>query len=153
QSVKIGAGRYRASVYVRDLPQFSDYGLALRIADPPPSVDGGLDAGTDADAGLTNEVDVTSVQTGTVAGEGDPDAGPTVWPRAYVIFAVEAPKILTFAFRRPTTSSMQPANGIVLAAPMLERLPSTDLDIVGPEPSPFVNTTNVRTRILPMCED
>jgi len=125
QELDVTPGLYRASVYVRDRTDYSDVGL--RIA-------------------LDGVVQTTLAQQTEAA-------TLTAWPRVYVVFEVPAIQKLSFGFARPTLNAgSAPADTIVLAGPMLERL-QLGTDELGVEPAAFVNTSDVRTRPLPVCED
>ncbi|HKY35138.1 MAG TPA: hypothetical protein VJN18_04295 [Polyangiaceae bacterium] len=126
QEVEVSQGTYRASVYVRDRALFSDVGLRMAL-------DG---------------VNITGLTQATQP------ATLTAWARVYIVFDVPKVQTLRFAFGRPTlVSGMTPADDIVLAAPMLERLPTFDLTEIGAHPVAFANTTASLTCLLPVCED
>lgn len=66
------------------------------------------------------------------------------WNRRYTVFRLESPTTVQVGFQKPDT------NAITLSAPMLEQLEDSD---VSQALIPFVNTTEVREQILPVCQD
>ena len=131
QSVDVEAGRYRASVYLRDLET---------VSNPAAFKDAAL------------QIKVGGTLVTPIEPQPPVPATPNSWPRLYKIFDVPTPQTISFGIGWPTSVSATGGN-LVLAAPMLEKLPSADLETIGREPLPFANTTDKRTRKLPVCED